>query len=433
MRFRRQSFGLVILVLLLMGSAVSSFSEDPRAARRRQALELMDSSSAVLLRAADRAMRSNDAPYPYRQESNMLYLTGIEDPGLVLLLAKRGVPVDGERVCAVIFAPGAIITEVRSEVADPGLVVLDVRELQTVLARCLPELSKLYLSAPNVAFVNDWVNGKSLFLDRDARKALESRYPGLTVKTASTFLSPLRVLKSPEEIENIRTAIRLTGDGLQRAMNVCAPARYEYELQAAVEFEMTRQGASAPAFPSIIGSGPNSLIPHYEKNRRKMQAGELVVMDVGAEFGGYAADITRTIPVSGRYSPEQRRMVQAAVAAQDSVIAVVRPGLPWAELDRVANRVLGQYGFAGKMNHAVSHHLGIDVHDVGAWDTLRTGMVVTVEPGIYISQSDTTFAPPFRGNGVRIEDDVLVTATGAEVLSRALPKRPEEIEALMKR
>jgi Xaa-Pro aminopeptidase len=433
MQFRLQNTGLVILVALFLGSAARSLSAHPYEARRHQALEAMDSSSAILLRAADRVMRSNDTPYPYRQESNMLYLTGIEEPGVVLLLAKRGVPVNGQRTSAVVFAPATIISQIRSQVSDPGLIVLDARELQTILARSFPELSRLYLSAPNVSFVNDWVNGRSLFLDRDERKVLESKYPNLTVKSASTFLSPLRVVKSSEEVEKIRLAIRLTGDGLGQAMKVCAPARYEYELQAALEFEMMRQGASAPAFPSIIGSGPNSLILHYETNRRKMGAGELVVMDVGAEFEGYAADITRTIPVSGSYSPEQRRMVQAVLAAQDSVIAVIRPGLPWAELDRVANRIIRESGFAGKMNHPVSHHLGIDVHDVGAWDTLRAGMVITVEPGIYISESDTAFAPPFRGNGVRIEDDVLVTETGAEVLSGALPKRPEEIEALMRR
>jgi Xaa-Pro aminopeptidase len=216
-------------------------------------------------------------------------------------------------------------------------------------------------------------------------------------------------------------------------MELCRPGIREYELQAAIEYEMMRRGASAPSFPSIIGSGPNALILHYEHNYRTAAAGELVVMDVGAEIEGYAADITRTIPVSGTFSSEQKKVYNAVLHAHDSIIASVRVGMPWSDLDKVARRVLAAEGFEKFWKHSVSHHLGIDVHDVGKMDTLRAGMVFTVEPGVYISEKDTTVAPGFRGIGVRIEDDVLVTERGGVVLSEAIPREAREIEKIMRK
>ncbi len=241
------------------------------------------------------------------------------------------------------------------------------------------------------------------------------------------------MIKSPWEVDRIRTSIAATGEGLRRVMELCRPGMREYELQAVVEYEMMRRGASAPAFQSIIGSGPNALILHYEHNRRTLAAGELVVMDVGAEIDGYAADVTRTIPVSGTFTAEQRTVYNAVLRARDSVVSRIRSGLPWAELDRVAKAVLAAEGFGSFWRHSVSHFLGIDVHDVGKMDTLRAGMVLTVEPGVYIPENDTTVAAHFRGIGVRIEDDVLVTQSGAVVLSDGIPRTVKEIEKLMKK
>jgi Xaa-Pro aminopeptidase len=164
-----------------------------------------------------------------------------------------------------------------------------------------------------------------------------------------------------------------------------------------------------------------------------MRRGEVVVVDVGAEKDGYAADITRTLPVSGSFTAEQRRVYSVVLKAQEEVIAMIRPGARWAALEARARSVLAREGFSGKMVHGVSHHLGMDVHDVGALDTLKTGMVITVEPGIYIPENDSSYSPGYRGFGIRIEDDVLVGTEGPVVLSSEIPKDPDTIEKLMRR
>jgi Xaa-Pro aminopeptidase len=163
-----------------------------------------------------------------------------------------------------------------------------------------------------------------------------------------------------------------------------------------------------------------------------MQEGEVVVVDVGAEVGGYSADVTRTLPVSGTFTVEQKRVYLAVLSAQDAVIRMIRPGVPWSAIEAKAREMVASAGFPGRMIHGVSHHLGLDTHDAGAMDTLREGMVITVEPGIYIPASDTAYAPGFRGFGVRIEDDVLVGKEGAAILSSGIPKDLEAIEELMR-
>jgi Xaa-Pro aminopeptidase len=421
-----------LLVALLQGSATGAVPDGEYAARRAKVLQILDSTGAMLLGSADFKVRSNDVAYRFRQDNNLLYLTGVEEPGVFLLLSLRDISVDGSATKAVLFAPKDAVSRLKPSPALRGTLVLESTRLQEILAKLLPGTRTLYLSTPDIHFLNDWVNERAMFLDRDVRKELENRFPDLKVKSPGTLLGGLRAFKSKAEVELICDAIRMTGDGLRKAMELCRPGMYEYEIQAAVEYEMTRQGSVSPAYPSIVGSGPNSLIPHYDDNHRKMEKGDLVVMDVGAEYENYSADITRTIPVSGRFTPEQLRMYRAVLKAQQEIIAAIRPGLPWSELDRVAKKVLADEGFPGYLNHGVSHHLGLDTHDAGPWDTLRTGMVITVEPGLYVPVKDTVLPAGYRGHGIRIEDDVLVTESGAEVLSAAILKSPEEIEALMK-
>jgi Xaa-Pro aminopeptidase len=419
-------------VLVVAAAALAGPGQAELAVRRAKALSALDSSSVLILRAPEERNRSGDTGYKYRTDSNLLYLTGEERPGITLVLAPRGIRCGDATVHVAMFAAD------RNDGTPPIAAIADglIRppdELKAVLEELLPSIKTLYVAPVNPSFIADWLNYRPLFLERDIKKELEKKYPGLKVRNPSLILGELRAIKSETEVAQIRRSIAATAEGLASAYALCRPGVKEYELQAAIEYAMARNGAVAPAFSSIIGSGPNSLILHYEHNQRTMQAGDVVVMDVGAEIDGYAADITRTIPVSGKFTREQRKVYDAVLRAQEAIVKTVRPGAVWSDLDRAAKGVVEAAGFGKYWRHSVSHHLGIDVHDVGPMDTLKAGMVLTMEPGVYIPVSDTTVAAGFRGVGVRIEDDALVTPAGCTVLTSAIAKDPAEIERLMRK
>ncbi len=395
---------------------------------RRVALcAMLDSSSAAVFRAAEPKWRNGDVNYPYRQESSYLYLTGEKTPSGVLILVPAGITVKDLH--------GRII-HIAGRSAKDSLagdeVYLGGNRLREVLDAVASKVQTLYVSAPDLRFVNDWLNDKPMFMDRDARREYEKAHPGLKTKSAIGLMGMLREVKSMAELGMIKRAIALTGDGFKQSLKVCKPGSYEYELQAAVESGMRRGGADGVAFPSIIGSGPNSLVPHYDDNDRQMQKGDVVVIDIGAEFGGYAADVTRTIPASGRFTPEQKKIYNVVRAAHDEIIKLIKPGVPMRTLEARARQVITDAGYAKFILHGISHQVGLDVHDAGASDTLRTGMVITVEPGIYIPVAQDSLPMAFRGIGIRLEDDVLVTSAGPEVLSASIPIDPAIIEKLMK-
>ena len=244
-------------------------------------------------------------------------------------------------------------------------------------------------------------------------------------------LAPLRQIKDEDEIRRLRRAIAITGDAILEAMREARPGMYEYQVEGRIEYGFRRRGAERLGFPSIVGSGPNGTILHYDENRRQTRPGELVVMDVGAEFGYYSADVTRTIPISGRFDRRQRQLYELVLGAQRAAIDSVRPGTDLATLNRIARdhmrrhsgRLCGESGCERYFVHGLSHWLGMDVHDVGSYTRpLAPGMVFTVEPGVYIAA---------EGLGIRIEDDVLVTPEGAEVLSAGIPRTVEEVERAM--
>jgi len=239
-------------------------------------------------------------------------------------------------------------------------------------------------------------------------------------------------VKDADELTRLRKAIALTTSAERSAMGTLNPGMYEYEIAALIEYVFRRGGAERLGFPSIVGSGPNSVALHYDKDRRRMAAGDVVVMDVGAEFGYLSADVTRTAPVSGSFTPRQRAIYQLVLATQQTAIDSVRPGMDIPRLNQIARAYMRAHSdtLCGNVTcdkyflHGLSHWLGMDVHDVGNIRTpLAPGMVLTVEPGIYL---------PHEALGIRIEDDVLVTADGHEVLSAAAPRGPEEVEALMR-
>ncbi|HZM01193.1 MAG TPA: M24 family metallopeptidase, partial [Planctomycetota bacterium] len=240
-------------------------------------------------------------------------------------------------------------------------------------------------------------------------------------------LDELRLRKSEYEIDCLANAITITTHALTESAAAIAPGAWEYEPQGLLEGAFIRLGSERPGFHSIVGSGPNSVTLHYEKNNRRMQDGELLVMDVGAKWRYYTADVTRTFPVNGRFTPRQREVYQAVLDAQTAAFEAARPGVTMHELDAVARALIDERGFGpGRkyFKHGLGHWIGLHVHDVGAYGPIEPGMLFTIEPGIYIAEENL---------GVRIEDDYLMTGSGAVKLSDGIPSDPDAIEALMAR
>lgn len=251
--------------------------------------------------------------------------------------------------------------------------------------------------------------------------------PNVRRNNLGPILYPMRMVKDDSEIAWLQQTADVTGRGVLAGMRALRPGLLESELQAAIEAEFLAWGAAGTSFASIVGSGPNSLILHYEENTRLMEAGEVVVVDVGAEFARYAGDITRTLPVSGVFTTRQREVYNAVLECQRRAIAACRPGAALADLNEAARAAAVERGFGEFFNfsgwrHTTSHHLGLDVHDPSYSQILAPGMVITVEPGIYL---------PAESLGIRIEDDVLITETGCVILSDIVPREADEIEAVI--
>ena len=268
---------------------------------------------------------------------------------------------------------------------------------------------------------------------RDEPRLKELVFSGRDVRNLRPLVDSMRLVKDGDEIARMRKAIDISAAGHVAAMQAARPGVWEYELEAVLEAAFRRNGADRLGYPSIVGSGPNSTTLHYDVNRRQTRDGDLVVVDAGAEWGQYTADVTRTFPVNGKFTPRQKAIYDLVLATQQTAFDSTRPGATVAQLNRIAREYLrahsgtlcGAQSCDGYFIHGLGHWLGMDVHDVGDYGTpLKPGMVLTLEPGIYL---------PAESLGVRIEDDVLVTATGAEWLSAKAPKTTVEIERLMSR
>jgi Xaa-Pro aminopeptidase len=269
------------------------------------------------------------------------------------------------------------------------------------------------------------------------------------------MLHELRLFKSAAEIRLLRRAADITTRGHRRAMQVCRPGLYEYQLEAEMLHEFATSGARHAAYPSIVGSGANACVMHYIENSGKLRDGDLVLIDAGCELENYASDVTRTFPVNGRFSKEQRALYELVLKAQAAAIAAIKPGNHWNQPHDASVKVITQGlielgmlkgrplnliksgAYRDFYMHRVGHWLGLDVHDVGDyrlgedWRLLEPGMVMTVEPGIYVAPDNNRVAKKWRGIGIRIEDDVVVTDKGCEVITEGVPKTVDEIEALM--
>lgn len=376
----------------------------------------------------------------YREDNDFFYLTGLEAPGGWLVLVARS----GELAEAVLYLPERDPAEERwtGPKLGPGpeaAALTGVGEVRGV-NRLASDLRSLLpnSSAGGALFVKG--SDERLCVRLEAAGVGCESLPGGgrvdgaggVVQDLRPYLAAQRLVKDADEMRRLRRAIEITTEAQRAAMAAAAPGLWEYELEALIEYTFHRRGAERVGFPSIIGSGPNSTILHYDKSRRQMQDGELVVVDIGAEFGYLTADVTRTIPVSGKFTPRQRALYDLVLGAQEAAIAAVRPGVTIPELTEIARSYMrensgdlcGPQSCERYFVHGLSHWLGMDVHDVGDRRTtpLAPGMVLTIEPGIYI---------PDEAIGIRIEDDILVTATGYEILSAGAPRKAEEIEKLM--
>lgn len=428
------------------------------AARRAQLMERIGENAAALVVAAPVRSRSNDTSYHYRPNSDLWYLTGFEEPEAVVLL----LPGHPEH-------PFVMFVRARNrerEIWDGWRVGVEGAKEHLGCDAAFPigeleeRLPKLFEGRTRLIYEL----GADEAMDRNVIRAVRKVQPlGRKGKRAPRviedpllYLHEMRLVKTPGEIAALRRAVEVSALGHVRGIRCTRPGMREFELQAEIEYVFKKHGATAPGYESIVGSGPNACILHYVANRGRLRDGDLVLVDAGAEVGLYTGDITRTWPVSGSFSPEQREIYDLVLRAQREVIRLVRPGLAWHKLHECAVKILAEglvdlgilEGPVDKAieektyrkwyMHGTGHWLGIDVHDVGSYArdgepgrALEPGMVFTVEPGLYFHGDEEGCPDRFRGIGVRIEDDVLVTETGVDVLSQGVPKEPEEIEQLV--
>jgi Xaa-Pro aminopeptidase len=422
------------------------------ATRRATALSNIGRSSAMLVRAADSRVRSNDVDYEFRQRNNMLYLTGVTEQSSAILLVPGGVTVGGERVQQVLFVldrnpmreswTGILMgPQVAAQITGVKT-VLRYSELNTVLDSLLPSLDTLYYDGWTRSMDREPLTGTTLVWEREMRKKLETKAPKLRVTSAGMIINPMRMVKSPAELAMMQRAIDITVEAHRETIRRAKAGMHEYELEAIMEYHFHRLGAEEPGYPSIVGSGPNSCVLHYETSRRKTEQGNTVVMDCGAEYHGYSADVTRTVPMGGKFSPEQRAIYNLVLKAADSAITLCRVGNSFRTPHQKAVEIIGnglvQLGiikdrseYANYFMHGTSHFLGMDVHDVGDMMVpLQPGVVMTIEPGIYIAPGSDC-DPKWWDIGVRIEDDIQITKDGPVNMSGKLERTAEEIEKLM--
>ena len=348
------------------------------------------------------------------QEDNFYYLTGVELPDIAMAMK---VDAQGQVEDEVLFLPAHDDNfEVwNGKRLSPGAEA----EAATGFRRTLPlEDRDKTLAEWAPTTVHALVPPEQVHLPASA---------ALLTNVLDARVAELRLVKSPYELGCLTAAINITCAALREAMTEVRPGAFEYEPQGALEGTFLRLGAERPGFASIFGSGPNSVTLHYQDNRRQMQDGELLVMDVGAKYRYYCADVTRTVPVSGTFTPRQRQVYELVLKAQTDAFNAAKPGVTMRDLDTLARKVIEDGGFGpGRkyFKHGLGHWIGLDVHDVGGGVPIEPGMCFTIEPGIYIAEENL---------GVRIEDDYLMTSTGAIKLSAGVPSDPDDIEALLRR
>lgn len=434
-----------------------SISKQEFARRRRALMALMEDNSIAILAAAPERTRNRDVEYHYRQDSDFWYLSGFPEPEAVLALIPGRE--HGEFVLFCRERDRTMETwngyragpdgAVEKYGADDAFPISDIDE---ILPGLIEGRERVYFDMGREPEfdrrVMAWVNSIRA-------KVRSGAHPPGEFLALTHLLHDQRLYKSAGELKIMRRAGEIAAAAHCRAMRAVEPGMYEYQLEAEYLHEFMKNGARYPAYPSIVGGGRNGCILHYIDNSDKLRDGDLVLVDAGCELHNYASDITRTFPVNGKFSPDQQALYEVVLAAQAAAIEAVQPGHHWNQSHEAATRVLTQgmidlgllqggleemlesEAYRRFFMHRTGHWLGLDVHDVGdykvddAWRVLEPGMVMTVEPGIYVAPDDDTVDSRWRGIGIRIEDDVAVTRDGHEVLTSDVPSSVADIEALM--
>lgn len=425
--------------------------------RRKQLMQRVGQGNIALLVSSPTKIRNRDVHYPFRQDSDFYYLTGFSEPdALAVFIPGRE---QGEYI---LFCREFDQTKALWEGAHAGLEgatsyfmaddAFPIDDMDEILPGMLENKNKVfYPMGRDPDFDHrllDWIN----HLRGQSRSGLVA--PGELV-SLEHILHEMRLFKTPEEIKLMRRAAEISAAGHVKAMQVCKAGMYEYQIEAELIHHFMAEGLRSVAYPSIVAGGKNGCVLHYTQNADKLKNGDLLLIDAGAECDHYAADITRTFPVSGRFTEPQKLLYQLVLDAQLAAMEQIKPGIPWhyahdASVEVLTKGLVALGLLTGKVKalikkekfkqfymHRIGHWLGMDVHDVGdykvdqKWRLLEPGMVLTVEPGLYIPADCKTVDEKWRGIGIRIEDDLLVTNHGYEVLTAGVPKTIAEIETLM--
>lgn len=426
------------------------------AARRQKLLSKLDKQSAAIFFSSSEVLRNGDVHFPFRQNSSFHYFTGFPEPDAVAVflpgrkegeyilfnrakdpLMERwlGPRIGQEDACKVYGADEAF----------------DIAKLEEKIIELLAGRKLIsYEFAKHQAWdlkINEWVSK----LQHSHRKGGTAPQQ---LSNISIISDEMRLIKSSEEIALLKKAAEISASAHKLLMKKCKPDIFEYELEAKFDYEVKRQRCRFLAYSTIVGGGGNACILHYDQNKDLLKEGDLVLIDAGGEYENYAADITRTFPVNGKFTANQSAIYELVLGAQQAVIEAIRPGLIWSRLQEIAvehltkglidlkilsgdlKEALEKKSYIEYYMHNIGHWLGLDVHDVGSykvdgeWRPLEEGMVLTVEPGLYLSPNDK-LDRKWWNIGIRIEDDVLVTSNGCEVLTKSVPKTIKEIEGLM--
>jgi Xaa-Pro aminopeptidase len=432
-------------------------SKKEYAGRRKDLMSMMADNSIAVIAAAPEKVRSKDTLYPYKQSTNFSYLSGFSEPCAVMLL----IPNRQQGECVLFCRDKDPLRETWDGLrlgpieAKRALALDDafpIDDIDDILPGLLEGKSHIYYSVgKDKAFdkqLIQWVDEVTLDKESDSEPCCEQ-------VDLDHLLAELRLIKSAAEIKLMRKAADISAEAHCRAMRFCQPGQYEYQLQAEIEHQFMTSGATGPAYTSIVGGGKNACILHYIENQSALKSGDLVLIDAGCEYQNYAADITRTFPINGKFSTAQAAIYDVVLAAQAAAINCISPGVTYDQANKATievitqglvelgiltgdvDQLIAEGAYREFYMHSVSHWLGMDVHDVGdykinnQWRVYEAGMLLTIEPGIYIAADNQNVDKKWRGIAVRIEDDILVTKAGREVLTDGVPKQRDQIESLM--